>query len=60
MEEKWKPHPTREKIFINQDDGLMFRKKKVCSFQMIPQKMIELQEFEALLPKNYLVYITFG
>ena len=38
----------------------MFRKKKVCSFQMIPQKMIELQEFEALLPKNYLVYITFG
>ena len=20
--EKWKPHPTRENIFINQDDGI--------------------------------------
>ena len=45
--EKWKPHPTRENIFINQDDGLMYRKTEVGSFQMISQKMTELQELES-------------
>ena len=44
MEEKWKAHPTRKNIFINKDDGLMYRKTKVGSFQMISQKMTELQE----------------
>ena len=45
--EKWKPHPTRAKIFINQNDGLMYRKTEVGSFQMISQKMTELQELES-------------
>ena len=45
--EKWKPHPTKENIFFNQDDGLMYRKTEVGSFQMISQKMTELQELEA-------------
>ena len=45
--EKWKPHPTRENIFINQDDGLMYRKTEVGSFQMISQKMTELEELES-------------
>ena len=45
--EKWKPHPTRENIFIKQDDGLMYRKTEVGSFQMISQKMTELKELES-------------
>ena len=45
--EKWKPHPTRENIIINQDDELMYRKTEVGSFQMISQKMTELQELES-------------
>ena len=24
--DKWKPFPTRENIFINQDDGFMYEK----------------------------------
>ena len=47
MEEKWKAHPTRKNIFVNKDDGLMYRKTKVGSFQMIAQKMTELQELES-------------
>lgn len=47
MEEKWKPHPTRANIFISLEDGLMYRKTKVGSFQMIAQKMTELQELES-------------
>ena len=47
MEEKWEAHPTRKNIFINKDDGLMYRKTKVGSFQMIVQKMTELQELES-------------
>lgn len=53
--EKWKPHPTREYIFINQDDGLMYRETKEGSYHMIPQKMTELQELESfrMIPEQW-------
>ena len=56
--EKWKPHPTKENIFINQDDGLMYRKTEVGSFQMISQKMTELQELESFRRMARTVAVT--
>ena len=44
--EKWKPHPTKENIFINQEDGLLYKRLESGWFDMIPQKMTELQELE--------------
>ena len=46
MEEKWKPHPTRANIFIDQDTGLLYKRTPGGSFRMIPQKMTEHQELE--------------
>ena len=56
--EEWKPHPTRENIFVNQNDGLMYRKTEVGSFQMISQKMTELQELESLRKADEVAAIT--
>ena len=41
--EKWKPHPTRENIFINKDDGLMNERLEGAWYNRIPQKMPETQ-----------------
>ena len=45
--EKWKPHPTRKNIFINQEDGLLYERLESGWYNMIPQKMTELQELES-------------
>ena len=45
--EKWKAHPTRENIFISQEDGLMYERLEGGWYNRIPQKMTELQELEA-------------
>ena len=43
MEEKWKTHPTRENIFINQNDVLMYERLSSGWHNMLPnQKMTEL------------------
>tara|TARA_Y100001970_G_C14013558_1_gene739765 strand:+ start:464 stop:601 length:138 start_codon:yes stop_codon:yes gene_type:complete len=45
MEEKWKTHPTSEKIFINQDDGLMYEKLSSGRSDKQPsQKMAQFYE----------------
>ena len=46
--DKWKPFPTRENIFINQDDGFMYERLSSGLHYFLPgQKMTELQELEA-------------
>ena len=46
--EKWKPHPTRENIFINQEDGFMYERLSSGLHNFLPgQKMTELQELES-------------
>lgn len=46
--EKWKPHPTRENIFINQEDGFMYERLSSGLHYFLPgQKMTELQELES-------------
>jgi len=59
MEEKWKPHPTRANIFINQDDGLMYERSNCGWHNMLPnQKMTELQELEAYRKADGVVAMT--
>ena len=45
--EKWIPHPTRKNIFINQKNGLLYRRLEGGWYDRIPQKMTELQELES-------------
>ena len=46
--EKWKPHPTRANIFINQEDGLMYERLSSGLHYFLPgQKMTELHELES-------------
>ena len=56
--EKWKPHPTRKNIFINQEDGLLYERLKSGWYNMIPQKMTELQELEMFRKASGLVAMT--
>ena len=56
--EKWKPHPTKENIYINQEDGLMYRRLESGWFDMIPQKMTELQELEFFRKATGVVAMT--
>ena len=56
--EKWKPHPTKENIFINQEDGLLYRRLESGWFDMIPQRMTELQELEFYRKSSGVVAMT--
>ena len=56
--EKWKPHPTRKNIFINQEDGLMYERLESGWYNMIPQKMTELQELEMFRKADGVVRMT--
>ena len=56
---KWKPHPTKENIFINQEDGLMYERSSSGWHNMLPgQKMTELQELEAYRKADGVVRMT--
>ena len=57
--EKWKPHPTRANIFINQDDGFMYERLSSGLHYFLPgQKMTELQELEAYRKADGVVRMT--
>ena len=57
--EKWKPHPTRDNIFISQEDGLMYERLSSGWHNMLPnQKMTELQELEAYRKADGVVRMT--
>ena len=56
--EKWKAHPTRANIYINQEDGLMYRKLESGWFDMIPQRMTELQELDFYRKASGIVRMT--
>jgi hypothetical protein len=57
--EKWKPHPTKENIFINQEDGLMYERSNSGWHNMLPgQKMTELQELEEFRKADGVVRMT--
>ena len=58
MEEKWKPHPTRANIFINQSNGLLYERLEGGWFNRIPQKMTELQELECFRKADGVVRMT--
>ena len=62
--EKWKPHPTKENIFINQDDGLMYERLSSGWLNRLPgQKMTELQDIpqkiEHVTEKSFEVFCRF-
>ena len=51
--EKWKTHLTRENIFINEEDGLMYERLSSGWHNRLPgQKMTELQN----MPQNPFSY----
>ena len=56
--EKWKPHPTRKKIFINQEDGLMYERLDGGWYNMIEQEMTECQELEIFRKASGFVGMT--
>ena len=56
--EKWKPHPTRKNIFINQEDGLMYERLESGWHNMIEQEMTESQELEIFRKSSGLVAMT--
>ena len=56
--EKWKPHPTRKKIFINQEDGLMYERLESGWHNMIEQELTECQELEIFRKSSGLVAMT--
>ena len=57
--EKWQPHPTRENIFINQEDGFMYERISSGLHNFLPgQKMTELQELESLRKADEVAAIT--
>ena len=59
MEEKWKPHPTRANIFINQSNGLLYERLSSGWHNMLPnQKMTELQELECFRKADGVVRMT--
>ena len=56
--EKWKAHPTRANIFIDQDTGLLYRRTPGGSFRGIQQKMTECQELEIFRKASGFVRMT--
>jgi len=56
--EKWKPHPTRKNIFINQEDGLMYERLESGWHNMIEQELTECQELEIFRKSSGLVAMT--
>ena len=56
--EKWKPHPTRKNIFIDQKTRLLYRRTEVGSFRRISQKMTESQELESFRRMDGIVAMT--
>ena len=57
--EKWKPHTTKENIFINQEDGFMYERLSGGWHNMLPgQKMTELQELEEFRKADGVVRMT--
>ena len=56
--EKWKPHPTRKKIFINQEDGLMYERLEGGWYNMIEQELTEHQELEIYRKASGVVRMT--
>ena len=56
--EKWKPHPTRKNIFINQGDGLMYERLESGWHNMIEQELTECQELEIFRKSSGLVAMT--
>ena len=56
--EKWKPNPTRENIFINHDTVLLYRKIEAVSYRRIQQEMTEYQELECFRRDNGFVRMT--
>jgi hypothetical protein len=56
--EGWDPHPTRKNIFIDQETGLLYRRRESGSFDRIPQKMTEHQELEDFRKASGLVVMT--
>ncbi|SUZ48923.1 uncharacterized protein METZ01_LOCUS1777 [marine metagenome] len=40
----WYTHPNRKNLFINKKYGFLYRRTKVGSFHLIPQKMTLHQE----------------
>ena len=55
--EKWKAHPTKENIYINQKTGLLY-KRVGKHFDRIPQKMTEHQECEDFRKATGIVAMT--
>jgi hypothetical protein len=56
--EKWKAHPTRADIFIDQDTGLLYERLEGGWHNRIPQKMTKLQELEAYRKADGVVRMT--
>ena len=56
--EKWKPHPTRKNIFINQKNGLLYRRLEGGWFDQIDQKMTLHQELEIYRKLDGVVRMT--
>ena len=57
--EKWKPHTTRGNIFINHDDGFMYKRLSSGLHYFLPgQKMTELQELEDFRKADGVVAMT--
>ena len=44
--EGWEPHPTRKIIYKDLKTGLLYRRRKSGSFDMVPLKMTEHQVLE--------------
>ena len=44
--EGWDPHPTRKIIYEDLKTGLLYRRRKSGSFDMVPLKMTEHQVLE--------------
>jgi len=57
--EKWKAHPTRDNIFINQEDGLLYEKLEGgCHNMVLPQKMTPHRELECYRKADGVVRMT--
>jgi len=56
--EKWKAHPTRANIFIDQDTGLLYRRLESGWYDQIDQKMTEHQELEIYRRASGVVRMT--
>ena len=55
--EGWDPHHTRKNIYIDQETGLLY-KRIGNSFDRVPQKMTEHQEWECFRKADVVVRMT--